>query len=105
MRSWFPDACWQVRHLGREGLGIHPSLPHLALFVPVFPEILSKLFIFSEPVVTFMISALDGVQVQIFPDYVVGVFSLIQYYKATGAQVCPKHTVGVLFRVNVRLSN
>lgn len=32
--------------LGLEGLGIYSSLSNLALFVPVFPEILSSLLIF-----------------------------------------------------------
>lgn len=35
------------------------------LFVPAFPEILRRLLIFTDLVVTFTISGLDGAQVQI----------------------------------------
>jgi hypothetical protein len=46
--------------LGIKVLGMYSSLTNLISFVPDFPEILSKHLIFSECVVLFIISALDG---------------------------------------------
>jgi hypothetical protein len=57
--------------------------------MPVFPEILSRLLILSEPIVTFTISALGGTQVQVCQL----LFHLFQHYGAIQAQVCPKNGV------------
>lgn len=47
--------------------------------MPVLPEILSLLFIFTEVAVTYTILVLNGVQVQISQASDTGIGSLIQY--------------------------
>jgi hypothetical protein len=49
------------------------------VFVPAFPEILSKLLLFSEPEVVSIISALDGSQVQIWCESGVSVLPQFQH--------------------------
>jgi hypothetical protein len=51
-----------LHYLGIERLGVYHRLPNMALFVPVFPEILNRLLIFSKPIVTSIIRTLDNTQ-------------------------------------------
>jgi hypothetical protein len=53
-------------HLDIEGLSIHSSVLSLILFVSASSESLSRMLMFSEPVVTSTSSALDVGQVQVF---------------------------------------
>lgn len=65
-------------HQGIERSAIYSSLSCLALYLLAFSEIRSMLFIFSKPIITFTISAKDGIQVQIFQELAADVLSLFQ---------------------------
>lgn len=68
--------------------------------MPVFPEILSRLLISSESIITSPISALDGSLNQVSFKSAVGILSLFQPQKAIQAQVYRKSIVRVLLDLN-----
>lgn len=71
----------------------------MALFVPVLTEILNKLFIFSDSVVTSSVLSLDGTLSRVVASLLLQCYQF-QYWKAIQSRYSPQIHIGVVFTTN-----
>lgn len=80
------------------GIQYPDGISNLSLSMPVFPEILRRSLMFSEPVVTSTVSSLDDTWNCINQESAVDVLSLFQ--RIIRAQVPMYHPIGILVTKN-----